>query len=179
MFICPPFNKVAAMPEDAIANLIFCWSYFRKVAPESLVAIGNKHMDVGLEQKRFDLIPATSRKIKGDSIKRMEILVPHPEFHLAPTFGVPAPVSSVLEGTGSTIVRHYPAKLLQFLKSDFRFLSPPRKTQKAHFAHCKNFKPDTAVHAYYGRPAIFDKKLPEHLKSDFRFSFSAPKHTQD
>ncbi|GFW67438.1 hypothetical protein TNCV_3391091 [Trichonephila clavipes] len=41
--------------------------------------------------KRFDLIPAISRKIKGVSEIRIQILVPHPKMHLIPTFGTPAP----------------------------------------------------------------------------------------
>ncbi|GFV74056.1 cilia-and flagella-associated protein 57 [Trichonephila clavipes] len=39
MSICSPFNKVAAMPEDAIVNAIFCWSYFRKVTGVSKVRL--------------------------------------------------------------------------------------------------------------------------------------------
>ncbi|GFW76825.1 hypothetical protein TNCV_59231 [Trichonephila clavipes] len=39
------------MPEGAIANAICCWSYFRKAAPESLVAIENKNTDAGLTRK--------------------------------------------------------------------------------------------------------------------------------
>ncbi|GFU33058.1 hypothetical protein TNCV_4156231 [Trichonephila clavipes] len=77
--VCSPFNKVAAMPEDTIANAIFLWSYFRKAAPENLVAIWNKNTD--------------------------EALVPHPEMHLVPTFDACDPASYVPEGTGSTIVR--------------------------------------------------------------------------
>ncbi|GFV11123.1 hypothetical protein TNCV_2718671 [Trichonephila clavipes] len=60
--------------------------------------------------------------------------------HLVPPFGTPAPASSIPERMGSTVIRHYPAKLLEFPKSDFRFLFPPRKTPEAHFVHSKNFK---------------------------------------
>ncbi|GFX58376.1 hypothetical protein TNCV_205631 [Trichonephila clavipes] len=42
-------------------------------------------------------------------------------------FCTPAPANFVPEGTDSTIIRHYPPKLLQFLKSDFRFLLPTQK----------------------------------------------------
>ncbi|GFS71891.1 hypothetical protein TNCV_3715551 [Trichonephila clavipes] len=79
-----------------------------------LVAIENKNTDVGLERKGFDL-PVVSRKVKLVFEIRIEILVPHPKMHLVLTFGTPDPASSVLEGTGSTIVWHYPAKLLKFI----------------------------------------------------------------
>ncbi|GFV23368.1 hypothetical protein TNCV_4780811 [Trichonephila clavipes] len=41
--------------------------------------------------------------------------------------GASAPTSSVPEGTDCTIVQYYPAKLLESLKSDFRFLFPTQK----------------------------------------------------
>ncbi|GFX79787.1 hypothetical protein TNCV_4980991 [Trichonephila clavipes] len=50
------------------------------------------------------LIPAISRKIKGVSEIRIQILVPHPKMNLKPTFGAPAPPSFVYGGTGSTII---------------------------------------------------------------------------
>ncbi|GFV61894.1 hypothetical protein TNCV_4106981 [Trichonephila clavipes] len=52
--------------------------------------------------KRFDLIKAISRKIKGVSEIRIQILAPHPEMHLVTIFGTLAPSSSVPEGTSST-----------------------------------------------------------------------------
>ncbi|GFX57190.1 hypothetical protein TNCV_2964691 [Trichonephila clavipes] len=51
--------------------------------------------------KRFDLIPVVSRKIKGVSEIRIQILVLHSKMYLVPTFGVPTPANSVPEGTGS------------------------------------------------------------------------------
>ncbi|GFW69924.1 hypothetical protein TNCV_1403771 [Trichonephila clavipes] len=63
--------------------------------------------------------------------------------HLVPTFGTPAPANSIPEGTtGSTITRHYPAKLLEFFKSDSRFLFPSKKnTGSVLCTPSKNFKP--------------------------------------
>ncbi|GFY05392.1 hypothetical protein TNCV_960881 [Trichonephila clavipes] len=89
-------------------------------------------------QSDLTIIPTISRKIKGVSEIRIQILVPYSEMHLVSTFGVPAPASSVPEETGSTIVRHYAAKLLEFLKSHFRYLFLTQKnTPGAHFAHSK------------------------------------------
>ncbi|GFV84770.1 hypothetical protein TNCV_4297521 [Trichonephila clavipes] len=61
------------------------------------------------------------------SIGRIFILVRHPKMHLVPPFGVPALASSVPEGRGSAIAGHNPEKLLEFLKSNFRFLFPTQK----------------------------------------------------
>ncbi|GFY31572.1 hypothetical protein TNCV_4694161 [Trichonephila clavipes] len=66
-----------------------------------------------LNAKSFDLIPAISRKIKGVSEIRNQILVSYPDTHLMSTFGASDPASSVPE-RGITVVRHYPKKLRLF-----------------------------------------------------------------
>ncbi|GFV90722.1 hypothetical protein TNCV_2224381 [Trichonephila clavipes] len=53
----------------------------------------------------------------------------HLETPLMPTFAAHAPASSILKG-GSTIVLHYPAKLPEFPKSDFRFFPKKKKHQE-------------------------------------------------
>ncbi|GFV76185.1 retrovirus-related Pol polyprotein from transposon opus [Trichonephila clavipes] len=80
-------------------------------------------------------------KITGVSDIRILSLVSYPKMHLVATIGTPAPASSISEGTESTIIQHYPAKLLEFLKFDFRFLLPNQKnTGSAPWPHSKNFK---------------------------------------
>ncbi|GFY18149.1 hypothetical protein TNCV_2045561 [Trichonephila clavipes] len=132
--VCPPFNKVAAMPEDAITNAIFCWLYFHKAAPESLVVIGNKNMDAGL-RTQSDLTSFQQYQEKLREFLKLESRCSFPEMHLVPTFGAPA--RFVPEGTGSTIVQQ---SSFSFLSLILDSRSPSRKTLGAHFAHSKNFK---------------------------------------
>ncbi|GFU68877.1 hypothetical protein TNCV_1548611 [Trichonephila clavipes] len=72
--------------------------------------------------------------------------------HLVPNFGALAPASFVLEGMGSIIIHLYPAKLLEFLNSDFRILFLTKST------YSKNFK-----------------ILVQHPKNDHKCNFSDPR----
>ncbi|GFV01228.1 hypothetical protein TNCV_3374621 [Trichonephila clavipes] len=128
------------MPEGTIADAISCWSHFRKATPESLLAIWNKKTDVGLKHKEiwhhWDNIQKKNKRV---SEIRMKTLVSVPYMHLVPTFGASTPASSIAEGKGSTIVRHYPVNFCSLISDS---CSPPRKAPGAHFSHTcsKNFK---------------------------------------
>ncbi|GFX42869.1 histone-lysine N-methyltransferase SETMAR [Trichonephila clavipes] len=71
--------------------------------------------------------------------------------YLLPTFGTPDSVSSVPEETDSTIIRHYPAKLLESLKSNFRFLFSTQKNTGS--ALC-------TLHDFYGENASQAAEIP-------------------
>ncbi|GFV74168.1 hypothetical protein TNCV_2848871 [Trichonephila clavipes] len=59
--------------------------------------------------------------------------------HPVTTFSEPTSTSSVSE-RGITVVRHFPAKLWELLKFDFRLCTLRRKTPDNHFSQPKNFK---------------------------------------
>ncbi|GFV35930.1 hypothetical protein TNCV_2866891 [Trichonephila clavipes] len=94
--------------------------------------------------------------------------------HPVITFGAPTPASSVSE-RGITVIRHYPAKLLELLKVDLDFCTPPRKTPDSHStlrnAH-ETENPDVGLEckAFPSNSGNILQKLREFLKYEIHVS---------
>ncbi|GFW70549.1 hypothetical protein TNCV_1623821 [Trichonephila clavipes] len=70
-----------------------------------------------LNAKPLYLIPTIPNIVTGVSEIQIQILVPHPEKHPVPTFGVLTPANSVPKRRGCImVIWHYPAKLWELLK---------------------------------------------------------------
>ncbi|GFT06450.1 transposable element Tcb1 transposase [Trichonephila clavipes] len=76
-----------------------------------------------------------TQKIKGVSEILIQILVPHPNMQLIPSFGIPAPASSVPEGTSISS-----AKVTGVSQVRFQILVPHPEKNMERALHTKNFK---------------------------------------
>ncbi|GFX74707.1 hypothetical protein TNCV_3121371 [Trichonephila clavipes] len=81
-----PSNKVTTIPENAIANAVFCCDRkFARLRQQVQQLQGMKIQTLYWNTKPFYLIPAISNIVMTVSEIRFQILVAHPEMHPGPT----------------------------------------------------------------------------------------------
>ncbi|GFX41200.1 hypothetical protein TNCV_2218981 [Trichonephila clavipes] len=172
------------MSKDAIEMKFFAGCIFVCMSLKVYQLYGIKIGMWDSNAKRFHLIPAIFRKNKGVSEIRIQILVPHPKMHKVPTFDVLA--SSVPEETGSTIVRHYPAKSsFSAPRRNWRLLFASLSLQVQSFERgikvVRNYtrKAPITVRVIDSRPELSGKNLQQFLTSNIRLKLPASKYTRD
>ncbi|GFT29302.1 hypothetical protein TNCV_756731 [Trichonephila clavipes] len=85
MCIYPPSNKVATIPEDAIANaFFFCDRKFARLRQQVQQLQRTKIRRLDWNTKPIYLIPAISNIVKTVSEIRFQILVPTPRYTRCP-----------------------------------------------------------------------------------------------
>ncbi|GFV72665.1 hypothetical protein TNCV_411841 [Trichonephila clavipes] len=107
MCIYSPSNKVATIPEDAIANAVFyCDRKFARLRQQVQQLQGMKIRTYDWNTKLFYLIPTISNIVTTVSEIRFHILVAHPEMHPAlPLVSLLLQVQSLKgEGQSSSIM---------------------------------------------------------------------------
>ncbi|GFW49214.1 hypothetical protein TNCV_3057241 [Trichonephila clavipes] len=126
MCIYPPSNKVATIPEDAIANAVFCCDRkFVRLRQQIQQLQGMKIRTLGWNTKPFYLIPVISNIVTTVSEIRYQIIVVHPEMHPMPTSA--SQLLKVRSLTGRDCRPVLSGKITGVSKIDFRVLFPTQK----------------------------------------------------